>query len=152
MATITSTPTLSKNLTINKKNKVTATISWSTPDIPSNVTIISCILTGTSVVNMSKGSCTVEVNDVEISQNSNFSIDLGNDSTIKSVEVSAQGDTGQSSGTVSFTNLLYTITYEEKGLVIKNIYIGSVNVDNINIGNVKIIRTYVGEDMIYENE
>ena len=112
MATITSTPT-GGNLTVNGTTQVSGTISWSKPTIPSGATISSCVLTGTATASMSKGSATITVNGTTVTSGTQFTINLGTANNTTSVTTTAKGGNKQSKGTVSFSNLVYTVTYEE---------------------------------------
>ena len=111
MATITSTPTTS-NLKVSGTTQVSGTISWSTPTVPSGVTIISCVLTGTATATMSKGSTIITVNGTQVTSGTQFTINLGTTNNKTSVTTTAKGENKNSSGTVSFSNLVYTVTYE----------------------------------------
>ena len=112
MATITSTPT-GGTLTVNKNKEVKGTISWSKPTVPSGATISSCILTGKATASMSKGSVTITVNGTTVTSGSNFTINLGTANDTTSVNTSIKGGNNQASGSVSFSELLYTVTYTE---------------------------------------
>ena len=112
MATITITPT-GGTLTANKNKQVTGTISWSKPTIPSGATISSCVLTGKATATMSKGSVTITVNGTSVTSGSTFTINLGTDNSTTSVTTSIKGANNQASGSVSFSELLYTVTYTE---------------------------------------
>ena len=111
MATITSTPT-GGNLTVSGNTQVSGTISWSKPAVPSGATISSCVLTGTATASMSKGSATITVNGTTVSSGSNFTINLGTANNTTSVTTTAKGGNKNANGTVSFSNLVYTVTYE----------------------------------------
>ena len=112
MATLTSTPTISpSSLSISGKSTTTATISWACPTVPSDGVVSSCVLTGTATASMSKGSATIKVNNTTVSSGSSFSINLGASNTTSSASVSAVGSTGNAKGTVTFSNLNYTVTY-----------------------------------------
>ena len=112
MATITSTPT-GGTLTVNKSKEVKGTISWSKPTVPSGATISSCVLTGKATATMSKGSVTITVNGTSVTSGSTFTINLGTDNSATSVTTSIKGANNQASGSVSFSELLYTVTYTE---------------------------------------
>ena len=111
MATITSTPT-GGNLTVSGNTQVSGTISWSKPTVPSGATISSCVLTGTATASMSKGSATITVNGTTVSSGSNFTINLGTANNTTSVTTTAKGGNKNANGSVSFSNLVYTVTYE----------------------------------------
>lgn len=110
MATITSTPT-GGALTVNGNTQVSGTISWSKPTIPSGATISSCVLTGTATASMSKGSATITVNGTTVTSGTQFTINLGTANNTTSVTTTAKGGNKNSKGTVSFSNLVYTVEY-----------------------------------------
>ena len=112
MATITSTPTGS-TLTANKNKEVNGTISWSKPTVPSGATISSCVLTGKATASMSNGSVTITVNGTSVTSGSTFTINLGTDNSTTSVTTTIKGTSNKASGSVSFSELLYTVTYTE---------------------------------------
>ena len=112
MATITSTPT-GGSLTVSGNTQVSGTISWTKPTIPSGATISSCVLTGTATASMSKGSATITVNGTTVTSGTSFTINLGTANNTTSVTTTAKGGNKNASGTVSFSNLVYTVTYEE---------------------------------------
>ena len=112
MATITSTPT-GGSLTVSGNTQVSGTISWSKPTVPSGATITSCVLTGTATASMSKGSATITVNGTTVTSGTQFTINLGATNNTTSVTTTAKGGNKNSAGTVSFSNLVYTVTYEE---------------------------------------
>ena len=111
MATITSTPT-GDSLTVSGNTQVSGTISWSKPTVPSGATISSCVLTGKATASMSKGSATITVNGTTVSSGSNFTINLGTANNTTSVTTTAKGGNKNAAGTISFSNLVYTVTYE----------------------------------------
>lgn len=110
MATITAEPSFGQ-LTINRTNQKTGSITWTAPTIPSGAVISSCVLSGTLVIYMSSGSGTVTINGTARTAGA-FSIDLGTSNTTTSVVVTAKGDNRSAKGTVSINNLSYTVTYE----------------------------------------
>ena len=111
MATVTSTPT-ADNLTVSGNTQVNGTISWSKPIVPSGSTISSCVLTGVATASMSKGSATITVNGENVTSGSTFTVDLGTSNATTSVTTTAEGANKNAAGTVSFSNLVYTVTYE----------------------------------------
>ena len=110
MATITSTPTAG-SLTVNGNTRVNGTISWNKPSVPSNATISSCVLTGTATASMTKNSATITVNGQTVTSGRNFTINLGTSNSTTSVTTTAKGSNKNARGTVSFSNLVYTVTY-----------------------------------------
>ena len=114
MATLNATPSISpSSLSVSGKTTVTATISWNCPTLPAGATISSCVLTGTATASMSRGSATLKVNNTTVTSGSQFSINLGTANTTSSVSATAVGSTGNAKGTVTFSNLAYTVTYTE---------------------------------------
>ena len=111
MATITSIPTAG-SLTVNGNTQVSGTISWSKPTVPSDATITSCVLTGTATASISKGGATITVNGTTVESGSQFTINLGTANNTTSVTTTAKGGNKNANGTVSFSNLVYTVTYE----------------------------------------
>ena len=114
MATLTSTPSISpSSISISGNTSKSATISWTCPTIPNDCTITSCVLTGRATASMSKGNATITVNGTTVTSGAQFSINLGTANTTTSVAVTAKGGNKNASGTVTFSNLVYTVTYEE---------------------------------------
>ena len=62
---------------------------------------------------MSKGSATITVNGTTVTSGTNFTINLGTSNTTSSVSVTAKGGNKNANGTVTFSNLAYTVTYTE---------------------------------------
>ena len=117
MATITASPSIS-TISYSGNSAKTGTMSWTKPTVPSGATISSCKLTGTCVVTASSRQVTVTVNGTTVankasSGNYDFEIDLGTSNNTTSVTVAVTGSAKQASGTVSFSNLVYTVTYTE---------------------------------------
>ena len=111
MATLTVNVTSPASLSISGNTQKSATISWTCPTVPSGATISSCTLTGKATASMSKGSATIKVNGTTVSSGSNFTINLGTGNTTSSVTATAQGGNKNASGTVTFSNLVYTVNY-----------------------------------------
>lgn len=111
MATITATPTAT-SLSISGTSQKTGSISWTKPTVPTGVTITSCVLTGYVNDGMSRGSATVQVNGTTVTLEANFTINLGTANTTTSVTTTGVGGNKNATGTITFTNLVYTVTYE----------------------------------------
>ena len=112
MATISSNASWSSSsASISGTTAVTSTISWTVPTIPSGAVIESCVLTGTPTITMRKGTGKVTVNGTTVTSGSQFSINLETGNTTNSVQVSCAGNNKNASGTVTFNNLTYTVTY-----------------------------------------
>lgn len=150
MATITSTPS-APSLSISGNTTRTGNITWSIPSLPSNSTITSCVLTGVANASMSRGSCTIKVNNQTESSKTNFTVNLGTSNNTTSIPVSAVGNNTYASGTVTFSNLLYTVTYEKASGTnqIQNIYLGTNKIQNIYLGNTNITHVYIGNVLVY---
>lgn len=112
MATITSTPSFT-SLRVSGTTARTGNITWSKPTVPTGATITSCVLTGTVNINVTRGSITATINGTSYYSTSTFSVDLGTSNNTTSLTVSAKGGNKNSTGTVSMSNLLYTVTYTE---------------------------------------
>ena len=112
MATLT-TNISNVSLTVSGNTTQTATISWTCPTVPAGSTITSCKLTGTATASMSKGSATIKVNGTTVSSGSNFTINLGTANTTSSVSATAVGGNKNAKGTVTLSNLVYTVEYTE---------------------------------------
>lgn len=98
------------NLSISRKTTKTGNITWTLPSLPDGYTIISTSLTANLNISMLLGSCTVTINSNKYTSSSSLSIDMG--TTLKSsLSVSAVGKNNLSYGTVSISNIVYTITY-----------------------------------------
>ena len=112
MATISSNASWSSSsASISGTTAVLSTISWTVPTIPNGAVIESCVLTGTPTITMNKGTGNVTVNGTSVTSGSQFSINLGTGNTTNSVQVSCKGNNKNASGTVTFSDLVYTVTY-----------------------------------------
>ena len=70
-----------------------------------------------------------------------------------SLSVTCKGNKRYSRGTVSISNIVYTVTYQyEQEVVetIKQVYIGDINISNIKMGNSPITKVYIGDSLIWE--
>lgn len=98
------------NLSISRKTTKTGNITWTLPSLPDGYTIISTSLTANLNISMILGSCTVTINSKQYTSSSSLSINMG--TTLKSsLTVSAVGKNNFSYGTVSISNIVYSITY-----------------------------------------
>ena len=125
MATITSTPSFS-SLSVSGTTTLSGNITWSKPTVPSGATITSCVLTGTVNINVTKGSITATINGTNYTSTSSFSVDLGTSNNTTSLTVSAKGANKSSAGTVSMSNLVYTVTYTQNYIVTFKNWDGSI--------------------------
>jgi hypothetical protein len=110
MATLT-TNISNISLAVSGRTTKSTTISWTCPTVPSSATISSCKLTGTATASMSSGSATITVNGTTVTSGRQFTINLGTNNTTSSISATARGSTSRASGTVTFSNLVYTVEY-----------------------------------------
>ena len=112
MATLTSTIS-NLSIEINGTTQKSGTISWTQPLVPSGSTINSCILSGVATASMNKGSAIIKINGTTVTSGDTFSINLGTTNSTTSVQTTVVGGNKKSSGTVTFSNLVYTVDYIE---------------------------------------
>lgn len=112
MAALTSNGSFS-SLSISGSGTKSGNITFTPPTLPDGATIISTSLTANLDISMILGSAKVTINGDTYSSNSYLSIDLGT-SLISSLSVSAKGSNFFSIGTVSITNIVYTVNYVVK--------------------------------------
>ena len=140
------------NISISGNGTKTGNITWDAPSLPNNATITSTTLTANLTIKMSLSTATVTINGTSYSSSSEVSVDLG--TTMQtSLSVTCKGDKRYSRGTVSISNIVYTVTYQyEQEVVetIKQIYIGDINISNIKIGSSSITKVYIGDSLIWE--
>ncbi len=140
------------NLSISGNTSKSGNITWTAPSIPDGATITSTTLTATLTVSMTKASCTVTINGDTYYSTTSLNISLGT-SIKSSLSVSAKGANKNARGTVSMSNIIYTVTYQyDDGVVetIKQIYIGDINISNIKMGSSSITKVYIGDSLIWE--
>ena len=109
MAVLNINANSSGNISISGTSAKTGTISWTIPSLPSVATITSCTLTGKATISMTRGTGTCTVNGTSVTNGQTFTINLN--SGVSSVSVSCKGSNNQARGTVSFSNLVYTVNY-----------------------------------------
>ena len=114
MATITSNASCNpSSISVSGKKTGSGTISWSLPTVPAGGVISSCKLTGTCTVSdTNKKPAKVTVNGTSVSSGVAFTINLGTGNTTSSVAVVAIGPNKNTKSTITFSNLVYTVTYE----------------------------------------
>ena len=112
MATLTSNGSFS-SLSISGSGTKSGNITFTPPALPDGATIISTSLTAHLDISMRLGSTKVTINGNTYSSSSSLSINLGT-SLISSLSVSAKGTSFFSRGTVSITNIVYTVNYVVK--------------------------------------
>ena len=112
MATLTSNGSFS-SLSISGSGTKNGNITFTPPTLPDGATIISTSLTANLNISMRRGSTNVTINGSKYSSSSSLSIDLGT-SLISSLSVSAKGSSFLAKGTVSITNIVYTVNYVVK--------------------------------------
>ena len=109
MATLTSNGSFS-SLSISGSGTKNGNITFTPPTLPDGATIISTSLTAYLDISMRLGSAKVTINGNTYSSSSSLSINLGT-SLISSLSVSAKGSSFLARGTVSITNIVYTVNY-----------------------------------------
>lgn len=115
MATLTSNGSFS-SLSISGSGTKNGNITFNPPTLPDGATIISTSLTANLDISMRLGSANVTINGNTYSSSSSLSIDLGT-SLISSLSVSAKGSSFLARGTVSITNIVYTVNYVVKHII-----------------------------------
>ena len=127
-------------------------ITWDAPSLPSNATITSTTLTASLNINMILSTASVTINGTSYKSSSELNINLG--TTMQtSLSVTCKGNKRYSRGTVSISNIVYTVTYQYEQEVVetvKQIYIGDINISNIKMGNSSITKVYIGDTLIWE--
>ena len=140
------------DISISGTGTKTGNITWNAPSLPSNATITSTTLTASLKINMILSTATVTINGTSYKSSSELNINLG--TTMQtSLSVTCKGDKRYSYGTVSISNIVYTVTYQyEQEVVetIKQVYIGDINISNIKMGNSPITKVYIGDSLIWE--
>lgn len=140
------------NVTISGNGTKTGNITWDAPSLPIGATIISTTLTASLTIRMSLATATVTINGTSYNSSSEISVDLG--TTMQtSLSVTCKGNRGFSYGTVSMSNVVYTVTYQYEQEVVetvKQIYIGDINISNIKMGSSPITKAYIGDTLIWE--
>ena len=127
-------------------------ITWDAPSLPSNATITSTTLTASLKINMILSTAAVTINGTSYNSSSQLNINLG--TTMQtSLSVTCKGNKRYSYGTVSISNIVYTVTYQYEQEVVetvKQIYIGDINISNIKMGSSSITKVYIGDSLIWE--
>ena len=140
------------DISIGGTGTKTGNITWDVPSLPSNAIITSTTLTASLNINMILSTAAVTINGTSYKSSSQLNINLG--TTMQtSLSVTCKGDKRYSYGTVSISNIVYTVTYQyEQEVVetIKQVYIGDINISNIKMGNSSITKVYIGDSLIWE--
>ena len=140
------------DISISGTGTKTGNITWDAPSLPSNATITSTTLTASLKINMILSTAAVTINGTSYKSSSELNINLG--TTMQtSLSVTCKGNKRYSRGTVSISNIVYTVTYQyEQEVVetIKQVYIGDINISNIKIGSSSITKVYIGDTLIWE--
>ena len=140
------------DISISGTGTKTGNITWDAPSLPSNATITSTTLTASLKINMILSTAAVTINGTSYKSSSQLNINLG--TTMQtSLSVTCKGNKRYSYGTVSISNIVYTVTYQyeqEVAETIKQIYIGDINISNIKMGNSSITKVYIGDTLIWE--
>ena len=99
------------NVSISGNGTKTSNITWDAPSLPSNATITSTTLTASLNINMILSTATVTINGTSYKSSSELNINLG--TTMQtSLSVTCKGNKRYSHGTVSISNIVYTVTYQ----------------------------------------
>ena len=140
------------DISISGTGTKTGNITWNAPSLPSNATITSTTLTASLKINMILATAAVTINGTSYKSSSELNINLG--TTMQtSLSVTCKGNKRYSYGTVSISNIVYTVTYQYEQEVVetvKQIYIGDINISNIKMGNSSITKVYIGDSLIWE--
>ena len=140
------------NISIGGNGTKNGNITWDAPSLPNNATITSTTLTASLNISMFLSTTTVTINGTSYKSSSELNINLG--TTMQtSLSVTCKGDKRYSYGTVSISNIVYTVTYQYEQEVVetvKQIYIGDINISNIKMGNSSITKVYIGDSLIWE--
>ena len=140
------------DISISGTGTKTGNITWDAPSLPSNATITSTTLTASLKINMILSTAAVTINGTSYKSSSQLNINLG--TTMQtSLSVTCKGNKRYSYGTISISNIVYTVTYQYEQEVIetiKQIYIGDINISNIKMGNSSITKVYIGDSLIWE--
>ena len=140
------------DISISGTGTKTGNITWNAPSLPSNATITSTTLTASLKINMILSTAAVTINGTSYKSSSQLNINLG--TTMQtSLSVTCKGNKRYSYGTVSISNIVYTVTYQYEQEVVetvKQIYIGDINISNIKMGNSSITKVYIGDSLIWE--
>ena len=140
------------DISISGTGTKTGNITCDAPSLPSNATITSTTLTASLNINMILSTASVTINGTSYKSSSELNINLG--TTMQtSLSVTCKGNKRYSYGTVSISNIVYTVTYQyEQEVVetIKQVYIGDINISNIKMGNSPITKVYIGDSLIWE--
>ena len=130
------------NISISGNGTKNGNITWDAPSLPSNATITSTSLTASLNISMVLSTATVTINGTSYKSSSELNINLG--TTMQtSLSVTCKGNKRYSRGTVSISNIVYTVTYQYEQEVVetvKQIYIGDINISNIKMGNYQITK------------
>ena len=110
MAQVTATGSFS-SLSIRGKSNKSGNITWTVPELPSGAVIKSTTLTGVTDSYVTVGSVTCTINGSSQDPNAAFAIDLG--TTLRSsVAVTAKGSSSWGIGSLSISNIVYTVVYD----------------------------------------
>ena len=108
------------NVSIRGTTSKTGYIELDIPSLPNNATIISTTLTAKLTIRMFRGTTTVTINGKSYSSSSNISVDLGN-FIQTTLSVTCEGSNSKAIGTVSMSNIIYTVTYQYDDGVVETI-------------------------------
>ena len=126
-------------------------ITWEIPTLQEGATITSIKLTGSLNINMEKYSAIVTINGTEYTSSSSLNINLGTTLT-DSLSVAYKGSRALASGTISISNIVYTVNYQIEVLeTVHKIFKGTIPIVNVTIGENTINKIAIGDTIVFKN-
>lgn len=122
------------SISIQGASSKSGSISWTLPTLPDNAVVLSTTLTADMSLSMTLSTATYTVNGTSYRSSQSLSLDLGTE-LINNISVTAKGSKFYSYGTLSASNIVYTITYQYEESVRPTITIQSVNKNKISDEN-----------------
>ena len=104
------------SLSIRGKHQASGNITWTIPTLPSGATVKSTTLTGTTDGYVTLGSIACTINGVSCGADSSFSLNLGT-ALKSSVPVTAKGSNSWGIGSLSISNIVYTVVYDSPPVI-----------------------------------
>ena len=106
------------SLSILGSNTKHGDITITPPTLPDGAIIVLTSLTANLNISMKRGSANVTINGSIYSSSNSLSINFGENHLISSLSVSAKGSSFLAKGTVSITDIVYTVKYVVKYTII----------------------------------
>lgn len=161
---VTTTNISNISISVRRATTKTANITWTKPTIPDGAIINSCVLTGnaSSFTTGDRGA-TLSINGASVSSNSSFTINLGTDINITSIQASFTGRHKQTNTSVTLSNLIYTVDYIDTSSLRTVTFVdwdGTIlKTENVEIGSAAIPPTdpvrdgynFIGWDIDFSN-